>query len=59
MIFNIIKNELIKICHKKKLIICFILMCIVSTASFFFFSRDRGEGGLENYKRIEKYYYDL
>ncbi|MHC6180341.1 ABC transporter permease subunit [Clostridium sp. JNZ X4-2] len=56
MLLKIIENELIKICHKKKLIVCFILMCLVFTASFFFFNKDRGEGGLANNKRIEKYY---
>lgn len=58
MLLKIIENELIKICHKKKLIVCFILMCLVSTASFFFFNKDRGEGGLANNKRVEKYYMD-
>jgi ABC-2 type transport system permease protein len=58
MIFPIIKNEIIKIFHRKKFLICSIILLVVALFSVLAVNSENGERGLQKDKSIEQYYKD-
>lgn len=58
MIFPIIKNEIIKIFHRKKFLICSIILLLVALFSVLAVNSENGERGLQKDKSVEQYYKD-
>lgn len=56
MISAIIKNEIIKIFHRKKFFICSIILLFVAVFSIIAVNSGNGEKGLEKAKNVQQYY---
>lgn len=56
MISAIIKNEIIKIFHRKKFFICSIILLFVAILSIIVVNSRNGEKGLEKAKNVQQYY---
>jgi len=56
MISAIIKNEIIKIFHRKKFLICSIILLFVAVFSVIAVNSGNGEKGLKKAKNVQQYY---